>query len=152
MRLSALHHSPPISRQRSWPACSASGHHRHPMDRPVRRKLDRLRHHPPSLTARTGRPSPPAATFLFPQYFLGFPRDLEEAAQLDGAGHWGTFWRVVVPNSLGFIAAIGTITFITSWNAFLWPLVIAQDQNSWTVQIALSTFLPPRPSTSTNCS
>jgi multiple sugar transport system permease protein len=111
------------------------------MDRPVRRKLDRLRHHPPSLTARTGRPSPPAATFLFPQYFLGFPRDLEEAAQLDGAGHWGTFWRVVVPNSLGFIAAIGTITFITSWNAFLWPLVIAQDQNSWTVQIALSTFL-----------
>ncbi len=46
-----------------------------------------------------------------------------------------------MPNSKGFIAAIGTITFIGSWNAFLWPLVIAPDQNSWTVQIALSTFL-----------
>jgi multiple sugar transport system permease protein len=81
------------------------------------------------------------ATFLFRQYFLNFPRELEEAAQLDGAGYWGTFWRVVVPNSKGFVAAIGTITFIGSWNAFLWPLVIAQDQSSWTVQIALSTFL-----------
>jgi multiple sugar transport system permease protein len=81
------------------------------------------------------------ATFLFRQYFLGFPREIEEAARLDGLGYWGTFWRVVVPNSTGFIAAIGTITFIGSWNAFLWPLVIGQDQSSWTVQIALSTFL-----------
>ncbi|MFC0626568.1 carbohydrate ABC transporter permease [Kribbella deserti] len=81
------------------------------------------------------------ATFLFRQYFLGFPKELEEAAQLDGVGYWGTFWRVVVPNSSGFIAAIGTITFIGSWNAFLWPLVIGQDPSSWTVQIALSTFL-----------
>jgi multiple sugar transport system permease protein len=81
------------------------------------------------------------ATFLFRQYFLNFPRELEEAAQLDGTAYWGTFWRIVVPNSKGFVAAIGTITFIGSWNAFLWPLVIAPDQNSWTVQIALSTFL-----------
>ncbi len=81
------------------------------------------------------------ATFLFRQYFLNFPRELEEAAQLDGTGYWGTFWRVVVPNSTGFVAAIGTITFIGSWNAFLWPLVIAPDQSAWTVQIALSTFL-----------
>jgi multiple sugar transport system permease protein len=81
------------------------------------------------------------ATFLFRQYFLNFPRELEEAAQLDGTAYWGTFWQIVVPNSKGFIAAIGTITFIGSWNAFLWPLVIAQGQDSWTVQIALSTFL-----------
>jgi len=81
------------------------------------------------------------ATFLFRQYFLGFPKEIEEAARLDGLGYWGTFWRIVVPNSSGFMAAIGTITFIGSWNAFLWPLVIAQDQSAWTVQIALSTFL-----------
>ncbi|MDQ2755518.1 MAG: carbohydrate ABC transporter permease [Actinomycetota bacterium] len=81
------------------------------------------------------------ATFLFRQYFLGFPKEIEEAARLDGLGYWGTFWRVVVPNSFGFVAAIATITFIGSWNAFLWPLVIGQDQSSWTVQIALSTFL-----------
>ncbi|HET7397204.1 MAG TPA: carbohydrate ABC transporter permease [Intrasporangium sp.] len=81
------------------------------------------------------------ATFLFRQFFLGFPREIEEAAFLDGLGYWGTFWRVVVPNSHGFAAAIGTITFIGSWNAFLWPLVIGRDQSSWTVQITLSTFL-----------
>ncbi len=81
------------------------------------------------------------ATFLFRQYFLGFPREVEDAARIDGLGYFGTFWRVVMPNSLGFVAAIGTITFIGSWNAFLWPLVIGQDQSSWTVQIALSTFL-----------
>jgi multiple sugar transport system permease protein len=79
--------------------------------------------------------------FLFRQYFLGFPRELEEAARIDGLGHWGTFWRVVVPNSLGFFAALGVISFVTSWNQFLWPLVIAQDQDAWTVQVALSTFL-----------
>jgi multiple sugar transport system permease protein len=81
------------------------------------------------------------ATFLFRQYFLGFPKELEEAAQIDGCGYWRTFWRIVVPNSGGFVAAIGTITFIGSWNAFLWPLVIAKDASSWTVQISLSTFL-----------
>lgn len=81
------------------------------------------------------------ATFLFRQFYLGFPKEIEEAAFIDGLGHWGTFWRIVVPNSYGFAAAIGTITFIGSWNAFLWPLVIAQDQEAWTVQIALSTFL-----------
>lgn len=81
------------------------------------------------------------AAFLFRQYFLGFPRELEDAARVDGLGHWGTFWRIVVPNSGGFFAAIGLITFITSWNAFLWPLVIGQDQSSWTVQVALSAYL-----------
>ncbi len=81
------------------------------------------------------------ATFLFRQFFLGFPKEIEEAAFIDGLGYWGTFWRIVVPNSFGFVAAIGTITFIGSWNAFLWPLVIGRDQESWTVQIALSTFL-----------
>ncbi|MGI8665067.1 MAG: carbohydrate ABC transporter permease [Jatrophihabitans sp.] len=81
------------------------------------------------------------AAFLFRQYFLGFPRELEEAGRIDGLNYWGTFWRVVVPNSGPFIAAISTITFIASWNAFLWPLVIGQNERSWTVQIALSTFL-----------
>jgi len=81
------------------------------------------------------------ATFLFRQYFLGFPHELEEAAYLDGAGYWRTFWRVVVPNSYGICAAVGTITFIGSWNAFLWPLLIGQDRDFRTVQVALSQFM-----------
>ncbi|MBN1174933.1 MAG: carbohydrate ABC transporter permease [Micromonosporaceae bacterium] len=80
-------------------------------------------------------------TFLFRQYFLGFPKELEEAARVDGLGYWGAYWRIVVPNSLNFTAAIAVITFISGWNAFLWPLVIGQDQESWTVQVALSSFL-----------
>jgi multiple sugar transport system permease protein len=79
--------------------------------------------------------------FLFRQYFLNFPRELEEAARVDGLGYFGTFWRIVLPNSGAFLAAIGVITFIASWNSFLWPLVIGQDQSMWTVQVALSTLL-----------
>lgn len=78
--------------------------------------------------------------FLFRQYFLGFPKELEEAARVDGLGYWGAYWRVVVPNSLNFFAAIATITFIAGWNAFLWPLVIGQDPSAWTVQVALSSY------------
>jgi multiple sugar transport system permease protein len=79
--------------------------------------------------------------FLFRQYFLGFPRELEEAARVDGLGYWGAYWRIVVPNSLNFFAAIATITFINGWNAFLWPLVIGQDPSAWTVQVALSSYM-----------
>jgi len=81
------------------------------------------------------------AVFLYRQYFTGFPVELEEAARLDGAGYWRTFWRVVMPNSIGITGAIGTITFIGAWNAFLWPLLIGQDRAYRTVQVALSTFM-----------
>ena len=80
-------------------------------------------------------------TFLFRQFFLGFPHELEEAGRVDGLGYWGVFWRIVVPNSYGIIAALSVITFIASWNAFLWPLVVGQDASAWTVQVVLSNFL-----------
>ncbi|WP_030240598.1 MULTISPECIES: carbohydrate ABC transporter permease [unclassified Streptomyces] len=79
--------------------------------------------------------------FLFRQYFLGFPKELEEAARVDGLGYWGAYWRIVVPNSLNFFAAMATITFIAGWNSFLWPLVIGQDPSAWTVQVALSSYM-----------
>ncbi len=80
------------------------------------------------------------ATYMFRQSFLGFPADLEEAAMIDGANPWTTFWRVVAPNSLGIVGAVGTITFIGSWNAFLWPLLVARE-NTRTVQVTLSQFM-----------
>ncbi|GAA2996225.1 carbohydrate ABC transporter permease [Actinokineospora diospyrosa] len=79
--------------------------------------------------------------FLFRQYFLDFPVPLEEAGRLDGLSRWGVYWRVVVPNSTGLLAAIAVIDFIGSWNQFLWPLVIAQDSSTWTVQVTLSSLL-----------
>ncbi|GGV48786.1 carbohydrate ABC transporter permease [Streptomyces spectabilis] len=80
------------------------------------------------------------ACFVFRQYFLGFPRELEDAARVDGLGYWRTYWRVVVPNTRPVFAAVGTIVFIGAWNSFLWPLVIGQDREAWTVQVALSSF------------
>src|SRR5699024_860186 len=50
------------------------------------------------------------AAFLFRQYFLGFPVELEEASRLDGLSTWGTYWRIVVPNSRGIFAAVASIT------------------------------------------
>ena len=79
--------------------------------------------------------------FLFRQYFLNFPRELEEAGRIDGLGYLGVYWRIVVPNSLGFFAAISVITAIASWNQFLWPLVVGQDRSMWTVQVSLSTLM-----------
>jgi multiple sugar transport system permease protein len=79
--------------------------------------------------------------FLFRQYFLNFPRELEEAGRIDGLGYLGVYWRIVVPNSLGFFAAISVITLIASWNQFLWPLVVGQDRSMWTVQVSLSTLM-----------
>ena len=78
--------------------------------------------------------------FLFRQYFLDFPKELEEAGRIDGLGYFGTFARIVVPNSSGFFAAIGVIDFIGAWNSFLWPMIIAQDSSSYTVQVAISAF------------
>jgi multiple sugar transport system permease protein len=80
-------------------------------------------------------------TFLFRQFFLSFPHELEEAGRIDGLGYMGTFWRIVIPNSYGIIAALSVITFISSWNAFLWPVVIGQNQSAWTIQVVLSSYL-----------
>ncbi|MEW2300802.1 carbohydrate ABC transporter permease [Streptomyces sp. NPDC006655] len=80
------------------------------------------------------------ACFVFRQYFLGFPTELQDAAQVDGLGHWRTYWLIVVPNARPVFAPVGTIVFIGAWNSFLWPLVIGQDRDAWTVQVALSSF------------
>lgn len=81
------------------------------------------------------------STFLFRQFYLGFPTDMEDAGRIDGLGYWGIYRRLLLPNSVGVIMALGVLSFIFSWNSFLWPLVIGQDQSSWTVQVALSTYL-----------
>lgn len=81
------------------------------------------------------------ATFLFRQFYLDFPVEIEEAGRLDGLGYFGIYRALLLPNSIGIMMALGALSFIYSWNAFLWPLVIGQSPSSWTVQIVLSTFL-----------
>lgn len=79
--------------------------------------------------------------FLFRQFYLRFPTEVEEAGRLDGLSYFGIYWRLLMPNSLSIIMALGVLTFMGSWNAFLWPLIIGQDPSTWTVQVVLSTFL-----------
>lgn len=79
--------------------------------------------------------------FLFRQFFLEFPRELEEAGKIDGLGHAGIFWYLVLPNSKGIFLSLGTLTFLGSWNSFIWPLVIGTSSSMWTIQVVLSTFI-----------
>ena len=81
------------------------------------------------------------AVFIFRQFYLDFPKELEDAGRLDGLSYFGVFRALVLPNSWGVMAALGALSFINSWNAFLWPLVVGQTPNSWTVQIVLSTLI-----------
>jgi sn-glycerol 3-phosphate transport system permease protein len=75
--------------------------------------------------------------FLMRQAFLGVPRDLEDAAALDGFGRWRFLWRVAVPLSRPAIAALGVFAFLTAWNQYLWPLLVTKDEHLRTVQIGL---------------
>jgi sn-glycerol 3-phosphate transport system permease protein len=75
--------------------------------------------------------------FLLRQAFLGLPRDLEDAAALDGYGHWRFLWRVAVPLARPAIGALGVFAFLTAWNQYLWPLLVTKDDRLRTVQIGL---------------
>jgi multiple sugar transport system permease protein len=79
--------------------------------------------------------------FLFRQFYLSFPQDLEDAGRVDGLNYWGIYRYILLPNSLGIMMSLGMIAFIGSWNAFLWPLIIGQTSDWWTVQVVLSTYL-----------
>jgi multiple sugar transport system permease protein len=81
------------------------------------------------------------ATFLFRQFYLDFPIEIEEAGRLDGLGYFGIYRGLVLPNSIGIMMALGVLSFINSWNAFLWPVVMGRYPSTATVQVVLSTFL-----------
>ncbi|MEG2605276.1 MAG: carbohydrate ABC transporter permease, partial [Clostridia bacterium] len=72
------------------------------------------------------------AIFLFRQYFLSIPRDLENAAIIDGCSWPGVFFKIILPNSKPAIATVMILTFRATWNAFLWPQIILQEDRLWT--------------------
>jgi sn-glycerol 3-phosphate transport system permease protein len=76
-------------------------------------------------------------TFLIRQAFLGIPRDLRDAALVDGYGHWGFLTRVAVPLARPSIAALSVFSFLAAWNQYLWPLLVTNDDRYRTVQIGL---------------
>jgi multiple sugar transport system permease protein len=82
----------------------------------------------------------PIGVFLMRQFMGGIPDALLEAARLDGAGEWKIFARVVMPLCGPPLATLGILTFLSSWNNFLWPLVAAQTEEMYTLPVALSLY------------
>lgn len=79
--------------------------------------------------------------FLMVQFIRALPRDLDEAARIDGAGHWLTFTRIIMPLALPAIGTTALFTFINTWNDFLGPLLYLSDGQLWTVPLGLNAFL-----------
>jgi multiple sugar transport system permease protein len=78
--------------------------------------------------------------FLMRQYFLTIPRDLEEAAKLDGAGYVKTFWRVMLPLAGPALAAVAILQFQGAWNDFFWANLILQSPAHWPITVGLAQF------------
>jgi alpha-1,4-digalacturonate transport system permease protein len=88
---------------------------------------------------------PPAATatgtFMMRQYMVGLPDELLEAARIDGASDWKIFWRVIMPLSAPALGAVGILSFTWRWNDYLWPLIVINNQQNFTLQLSLANLI-----------
>jgi multiple sugar transport system permease protein len=87
----------------------------------------------------------PFAIFFLRQFFLGINREVEEAARLDGAGHWRIFFRIILPMSWAPITTLAILTLINMWNEYLWPLLVGTNENSRVLNVALGVFRSQTP-------
>jgi len=78
--------------------------------------------------------------FLMRQYFLTFSKDLEEASKLDGCNEIQTFFKIALPCATPAIATLAIFTFVTTWNSFVWPLIVTNTDNMRTLAVGLSVF------------
>ncbi len=79
-------------------------------------------------------------TFLLRQYFLTLPRELEEAARIDGASYFQNYWLIAMPLARPALAALAIFTFINEWNSFLWPLIVTTRPEMNTLIVGLNTL------------
>jgi len=79
--------------------------------------------------------------FLFRQFFLTMPNDLQEAASIDGCTKFGIFVKIFLPLSKPITITLAVAFFIANWNNYLWPLLIAQKQEMWVLQVAIANFI-----------
>ncbi len=80
----------------------------------------------------------PFGVFLMRQFIAGLPDELLDAARVDGAGEYYIFARIILPLTKPALATLGILTFLASWNNFLWPLVVAQTEDMYTLPVALA--------------
>lgn len=78
--------------------------------------------------------------FMFRQFFLNFPKELDESSKIDGCNIFETFYKIALPLSLPTIATLGIFTFISSWNSFMWPLIVTNSDNMRTLPVGLAVF------------
>ena len=78
--------------------------------------------------------------FLMRQYFLGLPKDLEESAKIDGCNLFQTFFKIALPLALPTIATLAIFTFVTSWNSFMWPLIVTNTESMRTLPVGLAIY------------
>jgi multiple sugar transport system permease protein len=76
--------------------------------------------------------------FMVRQFALGIPRELMDAARVDGASEWRIFWRIVIPLLRPILATLAIFIFLSSWNDFLWPLIVLSDDARYTLPVALA--------------
>lgn len=80
------------------------------------------------------------AVFLLRQFVRGIPKELEEAAIVDGANRWRTYWQIILPLLVPALSALGIFLFLGSWNNFFYPLIFLSDPNLFTVPLMLNQF------------
>jgi multiple sugar transport system permease protein len=78
--------------------------------------------------------------FLLRQFFMTLPRELEDAARIDGCSEAGIYWRIILPLSKPALATLGIFTFTAAWNEFLWPLLITSKDSMKTLQVGIQVF------------
>ena len=78
--------------------------------------------------------------FMMRQYFLGLPKDLEESAKIDGCNIFTTFFKIALPLSIPAIATLSIFTFVTTWNSFMWPLIVTNTESMRTLPVGLAIF------------
>ena len=85
--------------------------------------------------------APAAMVYILYKFFQGIPRELEEAAFIDGAGRWRVFFTIIVPLARPSLAAVGIFTFIASWNNFLWPYMVTNSPDLMTMPNGIATVM-----------
>jgi len=78
--------------------------------------------------------------FLFKQFFVTLPKDLEDAARIDGCSEWRVFWSIMLPQAKPVLTTVTIFNFLWAWNDFMWPLVCVKSETMKTIQLALMTF------------
>lgn len=85
----------------------------------------------------------PIAVFFFRQYAIGLPKELMDAARIDGSTEYGIFFRIMMPLMLPSFAAMAILQGLNSWNNFLWPLLVLRSNDMFTLPVGLATLLTP---------